>query len=61
MLIGFVCKVMVRVKVEVRVSTKVLVGVRVRDQKTISRECALLSGFVQAAGIYKYDFTSDAT
>ena len=49
MLIGLVCKFMVRVMVEVRVTTKVLVRVRVRDQKQKSRDCALASDLVQAA------------
>ena len=40
---------MVRVRVEVRVTTKVLVRGRVRDQKHISRDCALASELVQAA------------
>ena len=48
MLIGLVCKFMVRVMVEVRVTTKVLVRVRVRDQKQMSRDCALASDLVQA-------------
>ena len=39
---------MVRVMVEVRVTTKVLVRVRVRDQKQMSRDCALASDLVQA-------------
>ena len=38
---------MVRVRVEVWVTTKVLVRVRVRDQKQISRDCALASELVQ--------------
>ena len=39
---------MVRVRVEVRVTTKIPVSVRVRDQKQISRDCALASELVQA-------------
>ena len=40
--------VMVWVRVEVRVTTKVLVRVRVSNQKQISRDYALASELVQA-------------
>ena len=39
---------MVRVMVEVRVTKKVPVRVRVRDQKPISRDCSLASELIQA-------------
>ena len=39
---------MVRVMFEVRVTTKVPVRVRVRDQKPISRDCSLASELIQA-------------
>ena len=39
---------MVRVMVEVRVKSTVPVSVRVRNQKTISRDCSLASELVQA-------------
>ena len=42
------CKVMVRVMVEVRVTSTVQVRARVRDQKPISRDCSLASELVQA-------------
>lgn len=44
--IGLACKVMV--KVEVRVTTKLPVRARARDQKQISRDYALASELVQA-------------
>ena len=47
MFTGLACKVMVRVKIEVRVKTKASVRVIVRDQKQISRDGALASELVQ--------------
>ena len=45
---------MVRVRVEARVTTKLPVSVRVRDQKQISRDCALASELVQARAALKH-------
>ena len=58
MFVVLACKVMVRVMVEVRVTSTVQVRARVRDQKPISRDCSLASELVQARFLRQLKFLS---